>query len=393
MLNNDQKQPFPYGNTVTVRVGGKEHKDWLSYDIDSDFLIPADAFNFETNTAKNQPLLNDYSAMSCEVLINGQLIMTGIIGRQRESVRKGDRSINFTGRDLAGLLVDCSVAQLNFQGMTILAAAKKIAAPWPAIKNVVLKAEKNPVLSKIDIEPGSTAWQTLIKLANSVGLHAWMEPDGTLVVGGADYSSPPIATLCHSMNDNRRNIQSIEIEYNTENRYSEVTFLGQSHTKHADKSKHDLKWVYKDPTMTLHKPRTEVIPDAENLEQLQKHAKKKLADWRLEGFTLTITVPDHKTQNGTLWAPGQRIHVIDEEQGIDAIFFLMGRRFMLNRYSGSCTELRLKEDGVWIPDAYTEKSERARGRKGKRKGVTDRRKKKKGRGRKRKGKPTDLAVL
>lgn len=393
MLNNDQKQPFPYGNTVTVRVGGKEHKDWLSYDIDSDFLIPADAFNFETNTAKNQPLLDDYSAMSCEVLINGQLIMTGIIGRQRESVRKGDRSINFTGRDLAGLLVDCSVAQLNFQGMTILSAAKKIAAPWPAIKNVVLKAEKNPVLSKIDIEPGSTAWQTLIKLANSVGLHAWMEPNGTLIVGGADYSSPPIATLCHSMNDNRRNIQSIEIEYNTENRYSEVTFLGQSHTKHADKSKHDLKWVYKDPTMTLHKPRTEVIPDAENLEQLQKHAKKKLADWRLEGFTLTITVPDHKTQNGTLWAPGQRIHVIDEEQGIDAIFFLMGRRFMLNRYSGSCTELRLKEDGVWIPDAYTEKSERARGRKGKRKGVTDRRKKKKGRGRKRKGKPTDLAVL
>jgi prophage tail gpP-like protein len=391
MSNNDTRLPFPYGNKVTVRVGGKEHQDWLSYDIDSDFLIPADAFNFETNLAQNQPKLADYSSLQCEVLINGQLVMTGIIGRQRESVYKGNRSINFAGRDLAGLLVDCSVAQINYQGMTILAAAKKIAAPWPAIKNVVLKAEKNPVLTKIDIEPGTTAWQTLIKLANSVGLHAWMEPDGTLIVGGADYTSPPVATLCHSRTDNRRNLQTIEIEYNTENRYSEVTFLGQSHTKHKDKSKHDLKWVYKDPTMTLHKPRTEVIHDAENLEQLQKHAKKKLADWRLEGFTLTITVPDHKTQDGTLWTPGQRVHVIDEEQGIDAIFFLMGRRFMLNRYSGSCTELRLKEDGVWIPDAYNEKSKRARGRKGKRKGVTDRDKKR--RGRKRKSKPTDLAVL
>ncbi|MCO6514490.1 MAG: phage tail protein [Snodgrassella sp.] len=391
MSNNDNRLPYPYGNKVTVRVGGKEHQDWLSYDIDSDFLIPADAFNFETNLAKNQPKLADYSSLQCEVLINDQLVMTGIIGRQRESVYKGDRSINFAGRDLAGLLVDCSVAQINYQGMTILAAAKKIAAPWPAIKNVVLKAEKNPVLTKIDIEPGTTAWQTLIKLANSVGLHAWMEPDGILIVGGADYTSPPVATLCHSRTDNRRNLQSIEIEYNTENRYSEVTFLGQSHTKHGDKSKHDLKWVYKDPTMTLHKPRTEVIHDAENLEQLQKHAKKKLADWRLEGFTLTITVPDHKTQDGTLWTPGQRVHVIDEEQGIDAIFFLMGRRFMLNRYSGSCTELRLKEDGVWIPDAYNEKSKRARGRKGKRKGVTDRDKKR--RGRKRKSKPTDLAVL
>ena len=35
-----------YENTVAVRIGGKEHRDWLSYDIDSDFLIPADGFDF-----------------------------------------------------------------------------------------------------------------------------------------------------------------------------------------------------------------------------------------------------------------------------------------------------------------------------------------------------------
>lgn len=395
MSNDNTNLPYPYGNTVVVRVGGKEHKDWLSYDIDSDFLIPADAFNFETNLAESQPALADYSALSCEVVINNQVVMTGIIGQQKERIRKGDRTIHFSGRDLAGLLVDCSVPQLNFQGLTILAAAQKIAAPWPEIKKVELKAEKNPVLEKIDIEPSNTAWQTLIKLANSVGLHAWMEPDGTLVVGGADYSSPPVATLCHSLTDTRRNVQSIEIEYSTENRYSEVTFLGQSRTNHQSKSKHDLKWVYKDPSMTLHKPKTVVIHNAQNLEQLQKHAKKKLADWRLEGFTLTIKVPDHKTQAGILWQPGQRVHVIDEEQGIDAIFFLMGRRFTLSRHGGTCTELRLKEDGVWVPDAYFEKAKKARARKGKRKGVTHRGKgggQGRGRGRGRKN-TDDLAVL
>ena len=75
MSNNDNGVNFPYGNTVTVRVGGKEHKSWLSYDIDSDFLIPADAFNFETGLAENQPVLADYSALQCEVLINGQLVI------------------------------------------------------------------------------------------------------------------------------------------------------------------------------------------------------------------------------------------------------------------------------------------------------------------------------
>lgn len=372
MLNENNIFPYPYGNEVVVRIGGKEHKDWLSYDIDSDFLIPADAFSFETNVSQDQGVLADYSSLQCEVLINNQLIMTGIIGHQNEMVDKSNHSITFNGRDLAGLLVDCSVKQINVKGMNVLAAAQKIAEPWKQIKKVILKAEKNPVLDKVDIEPGETAWQALSKIAYKAGLHVWLEPDATLVIGGADYSSPPVATLCHSKYDNRRNIQSIQIEYNTENRYSEVTFLGQSHTRFADSSKHDLKWVYKDETMTLYKPKTVVIGDAENLEQLKVQAKKMLSDWRLEGFSLTITVADHKTQDGVLWQPGQRVHVIDEDQQIDAIFFLMGRRFFLNRNGGTLTELRLKEDGIWTPDAYVKKSAAARSRKGRRKGVTNR---------------------
>lgn len=372
MLNENNIFPYPYGNEVVVRIGGKEHKDWLSYDIDSDFLIPADAFSFETNVSQDQGVLADYSSLQCEVLINNQLIMTGIIGHQNEMVDKSNHSITFNGRDLAGLLVDCSVKQINVKGMNVLAAAQKIAEPWKQIKKVILKAEKNPVLDKVDIEPGETAWQALSKIAYKAGLHVWLEPDGTLVIGGADYSSPPVATLCHSKYDNRRNIQNIQIEYNTENRYSEVTFLGQSHTRFADSSKHDLKWVYKDETMTLYKPKTVVIGDAENLEQLKVQAKKMLSDWRLEGFSLTITVADHKTQDGVLWQPGQRVHVIDEDQQIDAIFFLMGRRFFLNRNGGTLTELRLKEDGIWTPDAYVKKSAAARSRKGRRKGVTNR---------------------
>lgn len=372
MLNENNIFPYPYGNEVVVRIGGKEHKDWLSYDIDSDFLIPADAFSFETNVSQDQGVLADYSSLQCEVLINNQLIMTGIIGHQNEMVDKSNHSITFNGRDLAGLLVDCSVKQINVKGMNVLAAVQKIAEPWKQIKKVILKAEKNPVLDKVDIEPGETAWQALSKIAYKAGLHVWLEPDGTLVIGGADYSSPPVATLCHSKYDNRRNIQSIQIEYNTENRYSEVTFLGQSHTRFADSSKHDLKWVYKDETMTLYKPKTVVIGDAENLEQLKVQAKKMLSDWRLEGFSLTITVADHKTQDGVLWQPGQRVHVIDEDQQIDAIFFLMGRRFFLNRNGGTLTELRLKEDGIWTPDAYVKKSAAARSRKGRRKGVTNR---------------------
>ena len=357
-----------YDNQIVLRVGGMEHRTWQSYDIDSDFLIPADGFDFELGVAATQGQIPDLTGQRCEVVINGETVLTGIIGNQRDEKDKGSRSLRLTGRDLACLLVDCSAPQVNVKGMTVLAAVQKLVAPWRQyLPRVVLKAENNPTLDKVDIEPSESAWQALSHVANSVGLHVWLEADGTLAVGGADYSSEPVATLCWSRNDNRRNVERINIERDVDNRFSEVTFLAQSHGRSGNAAKHDLKWVWQDPSMPLHKPKTVVVADADNLEALKRQAKKQLSDWKLEGLTITVTVGDHKTAAGVLWAAGQRVHLIDEEEGIDAIFFVMGRRLMLSRMGGTQTELRLKEDGVWTPDAYAKKAERARKRKGKRK--------------------------
>lgn len=132
-----------YKNTVAVRMGGKEHRDWLSYDIDSDFLIPADGFDFELGISSAQGQIPDLAGQRCEVLINGETVLTGIIGNQRHDKSKGSRSLRITGRDLACLLVDCSAPQINVKGMTVLDAAKKLVAPWSTyIQKVELKAEK-----------------------------------------------------------------------------------------------------------------------------------------------------------------------------------------------------------------------------------------------------------
>ncbi len=229
----------------------------------------------------------------------------------------------------------------------------------------MLKAENNPTLDKVDIEVGETAWQAAIRCANSAGLHLWFDAQGTLIVGGADYSTPPVATLCCLKDGKRNNFEQADLTYDVSQQFSEITFLAQRHGRAGDDNKNDLKWVYKNESMTTYKPKTVVVPDVENLEALKKWAKKYISDSILEGFTLTIIVPDHKTQSGQLWTPGQRVHVICEEYDIDAIFFLMGRRFTLSHSGGTQTELRLKQDGIWTPDAYVAKAEKARKRKGK----------------------------
>lgn len=355
---------YPYENDVVVEVDGYAHNSWKSYEIDSDFLIPADAFKFDLGVPSDSTVLPNFSGAEVKVWINGELVMTGIVDTTQHSISKNNRTYSLNGRDRAAILVDCSAPITNVKGLSVLDAVKRIVEPL-GIKQVELRAENNPTLDKVDIDVGETAWNAAMRCANAAGLHLWFEPNGALIVGGADYSTPPVATLCCMKDGERNNFEQADLTFDVSNRFSEVTFLAQSHGKQGQDNKNDLKWVYQDPEMTTYKPKTVVVSDVDNLEALQKWAKKYLADSMLEGFTLTIMVPDHKMQDGTLWAPGQRVHIICEEYDIDAIFFLMGRRFMLSRNGGTQTELRLKQDGIWTPDAYAAKAEKARKRKGK----------------------------
>lgn len=351
-------------NKIEVEIDGAVHRHWKSYDVDSDFLIPADAFSFELGVSSDDNVLPNFAGKTAKVFINGTLVMTGIVDTTEHNLKKGQRTYNINGRDYASILLDCSAPITNVKGLTLLDAVQKIATPL-GIKNIELKAESNPKLDKVDIDVGETAWEAIKRCANSAGLHPWFSADGVLIIGGADYSSPPVATLCCMKNGEKNNFSEAQVSFDVSQRYSEVTFLGQTHGKLDDDNKNDLKWVWKDTSMQVYKPKTVVLGDVENLEALKKHAKKQLSDWKLDEFDLKIIVPDHKMQDGTLWQTGQRVHIIIEEYDIDAIFFLMGRRFMLSRTGGTQTELRFKQDGVWTPDAYPDKSEKARHRRGK----------------------------
>ncbi|MDO9745901.1 phage baseplate assembly protein [Glaesserella parasuis] len=351
-------------NEVVVEIDGKQHKNWKSYNIDSDFLIPADSFSFDLGKSSEMQVLPNFAGKTAVVKINGETVLTGIVDNTQHRISKSGRYYAINGRDRASILLDCSAPITNVKGLTIFDAIKKIVEPL-GIKQVELRAENNPTLDKIDIDISETAWEAIMRCANSAGLHCWFEPNGTLIVGGADYSTPPVATLYVRASDSsRNNFNEASLTFDVSQSYSEVTFLGQKHGRDSDSAKHDFKWVYKNPELQIYKPKTVVLSDVENLEALKKQAKKQISDWQLETFDLTVTVPDHKTASGQLWQAGQRVHVICEEYEIDAIFFLMGRRFMLSRAGGTQTELRFKQDGIWTPDAYKAKAEQARKRKG-----------------------------
>ncbi|EFA6906598.1 phage tail protein [Escherichia coli] len=392
---------------VSVIVGGKVHSDWSGYGIDSDFLIPADAWSmrlglpdgiFPEGVARGVPV---------QVRVGPDVVMSGRIDRVSRSVSRDQVSLSVTGRDGAAILVDCASPLLTSRQASLEEVIAQVVRPL-GIKNIELHAESSIRNDKITTEPGERAWDILLRACAGRGLWPWFRPDGTLVIGGPDYTAAPVATLVMRRSGEGNNLLSLTDESSMERSFSRLTVLAQGHAHSTNNKKelgiidvsssdsltvsgdtdtteteldtglpetgqHGLQFVVEDPTVTYYRPQVVVMHDADDLEQVRYRARKMMADARLEGYSLIARVQGHRTSDGVLWEPGQRIHVISEPHGIDAVYFLMGREFTGGRPGGAVTTLRLKEDGVWIPDAWSKKKKARKGRRKKKQelGIVD----------------------
>lgn len=381
---------------VSVIVGGKVHSDWSGYGIDSDFLIPADAWSmrlglpagiFPEGVARGVPV---------QVRVGPDVVMSGRIDRVSRTVSRDQVSLSVTGRDGAAILVDCASPLLTSRQASLEEVIAQVVRPL-GIKNIELHAESSIRNDKITTEPGERAWDILLRACAGRGLWPWFRPDGTLFIGGPDYTAAPVATLVMRRSGKGNNLLSLIDESSMDRSFSRLTVLAQGHAHSTNKKKslvidvsstdsmtvtegvdttdteletglpetgqHGLTFTVEDPTVAYYRPQVVVMHDADDLEQVRYRARKMMADARLEGYSLIARVQGHRTSDGVLWEPGQRIHVISEPHGIDAVYFLMGREFTGGRPGGAVTTLRLKEDGVWIPDAFPKKKKGRKKRK------------------------------
>lgn len=344
-------------NTVTLLINGKTHGQWTNYDIVSDLLTPADDFSVTLGRPVDAKPDTVRAGDKVEVRVGGDTVLSGRIDRVQTVTEKGGKTLTIQGRDDAGVLLDCSAPLFNAQDMDLNQIIEKIVKPLGLAK-IRIDAAKTDKTHKVQIEPGSRVWDALLEYAEANGLWPWLEPDGTLVVGGPDYTAAPVAELVLRANGQNNNIKRLEVNRDMAARYSEVTVLAQSHS-----GKNNIKATAKDESVKLHRPLIVTEPDIDSQAQAQRKAKKRLADSRLEGLTITATVQGHRTDDGALWQPGQRINVLSEPDGIDAVYFLMARTFTGGRGQPTETVLTLKEDGAWVLDADPPKKKQGAGKK------------------------------
>lgn len=349
---------------VELLIDGKSHSNWERYEIDSNLMIPADAWSVALGMSGGQIPPSVAEGAPVVVKIDGDTVLTGYIDEISQSISKTSHTLTISGRDLAADLLDCSVPIITRMESSLKEIVAAITSEFKITK-IRTDTDLTYARKKISTHPGDTAWDALANAAQVNGLWAWFEPDGTLVVGGPDYSSPVVATLVIRRNGKGNNILSLDKTTSYVGRYSKVTVLGQSPGNTSEHGKPDLHASWQDKNVRRHRPKIVFDPEVENNGMCGTLAHKLIDESRLQGLSLSVTVKGHRivapgqSSDMKLWSPGQRIHVISEPHGIDGVYFLMARKFTRNRMDGTRTVLTLKEDGVWLAGAHQHKQHKA----------------------------------
>lgn len=348
-------------DAVEVIIGNQAHRGWQRYDIESDLITPADAWHVElAQTEIKLPASVEIGA-AVQVRVGGQTVLSGFLDDREHTVSKRGHTLMLSGRDAAGVLIDCSAPIFSAQKLTLEQIVAKVVRPL-GIGQIRISAEKLLLREKVNVEPGDTAWDVLKHAAEANGLWPWIDPDGTLVVGGPDYTTPLVDKLVMRFDGKGNNIEQAAEKRSQVPRYSELTVLGQAHAVGSNDGRHNVKATVKDTGLKTYRPKVVVDHEAISESIASARGQKLLSDARVKGYELKLVVKGHRHAGGALWSPGQRVAVQCEPLDIDGVYFVMARRLSGDRSNGQQTHLSLREDGVWALYAHPHARKHRRGK-------------------------------
>lgn len=336
---------------VSLSISGVSHADWLSYEIDSDLLTPADAWSMRLGGGKPLPDVIQPGA-DAVIRVGSDTVMVGVVDEVIEQLDKHNHSISLSGRDMAGQLLDCSAPVFNELQVSLSRIVKAICDPLK-ITNRRIDAAATQTRHKVSTTPGQTAWEVLQNAAEANGLWPWFDPSGQLILGRPDVPKDAAATLTLSRdNPAQNNVLSATFTRSLQDVYSEVRVLGQAAGTEGARGMHGVwgKATANNPPRARLKISTDY--ESDNPKIAEARAKKELADGLLKSRCVSCTVRGHRTDAGLLWTPGMRVSLKLDALGVSGVWLLMSRKLRGGRDSGTLTDLTLYQDGLWQIDAH-----------------------------------------
>lgn len=197
----------PRRHRVTITCEGQEIAGWISYEVSCSMLEASDAFSMTRPWSQDawNVLRRDARV---RVFIDGVQVLDGFIDDRGKTSDHDGTKLSISGRDRAGRLVQESAPAIDYNGLEMTEAIRRLADPW--FTKVSLSDARNRsvrrgkgfkvpignepiIIRKIAqrgaAHPGQSRWSIIEEIVSEAGLVCWSSADGTELFVGKPISA------------------------------------------------------------------------------------------------------------------------------------------------------------------------------------------------------------
>lgn len=355
--------------SVTLKVGGRYYGGWKTARVmrSIDAISGAFTLGVSERWANQDELWPINEGDSCEVLLGSAPLITGTIDTRRVSYDANEHTIEVSGRDAAGALVDCSVylerpgvkPAWEFKQIDVLTFAKKICAQFSVQVSLQAGQVVSPI-AKLSIDPGDTAFNAIESACRLVGLLPISDGRGGVVLTQSG------ASRCTTALEEGKNILSASAEYNHASKFHRYVVLGQR--RGGDPEYGETVAAVKGEATDETVSRTERVLVVRPEGNVTAASAAKRAQWEASvrsarASTVTVTVQGWTQESGALWPINSTVQIKSPLLGVDGSMLITQVTNTLSVTEGSKTELVLKGPRSYLPeDVITHESNDGRWR-------------------------------
>jgi prophage tail gpP-like protein len=339
-------------DAVSIIINGKVFSNILSYAVDSDLFLAADAFSLTMLDDKNEIT----AGVPIELWVNNTRELYGVIDRVESTASKKGRTIQISGRDLMGMLCSHDITEYgsdtDLGGKTLAQIARTILRDVPYVnymRDIVFEGKASGATVLFDTlkaEPGQNVFDLLKAVANGRGLQFWCREDGKLVFGKCASSGSVSYRFNLAKDSSGSNVLEGKKTDDLTEAFSKVFVYGQSEDAEGDDTNIEATATMAVPAeFPFYKPKVVTV----NTDKVSPamEAKRLLTVSKAKRLQLHYKVPGH-SQNGINYHTNSMARVDDEVNNTHGVFVVCGRTFTLeNKKTGPVTSVRLCMPGAF----------------------------------------------
>lgn len=325
-------------NTISLLINNNKFSGWERVRIERSMETLSGACSLTVTDhwidGKKLPPINPGD--QCAVLIGPDVVVTGYVDEVNFSLDANEHTIEVTGRDLTGDLVDCSVLANTRQNGTLEQIVGALIAGFKGIGLQTL-VPTGEAFSGFAIDQGETVFEAIQRLCKLRAVLAMSDGKGNLVITTAGTKVAATALV------QGKNIKGVRFTNSWKDRFSIVYAKGQTQgNDHLEASVATQgAGIASDSEINRFRPLMVIAESKATTSNCQDRATWEVATRMGKGNKATVQVQGWRQKNGALWDLNTLTQVVAPAVNLTRQMLISGVIYNLDNQNGSTTDITL----------------------------------------------------